>query len=91
MIKKINKSVPAWKFIFAFWMLLPQSTVGLVNNVSQPVQMSEQLLHKLEVMSKYRSQCENDSLCHVSKMNRIIGERKKDGIVALLAGFAVSR
>ncbi len=90
MIEKMNKSVPAWTLMFAFWMLLPQSTVGLVNTGSQQ-EMSEQLRHKLEVMTKYRSQCENNSLCHVSKMSRFMGERKKDGIVALLAGFAVSR
>ena len=89
MFVKFNKSV--WGLMFAFWMMIPQSTIGLVNSEPQVTEMSEQLRHKLEMMSKYRDNCQTDSLCKVSKIDRIMDERKKDGVLALLAGFAVSR
>ena len=91
MMVKMKKSMFAWGLMFAFWMLIPQSTIGLVNSQPQEVVMSEQLLQKLEVMEKYRDICQDDSLCKVSKMNRIMDERKKHGVLAMLAGFAVSR
>ena len=89
MFAKMNKSV--WGLVFAFWMIIPQSTIGLVNSQPEPVVMSDQLKHKLEVMAKYRNKCQTESLCEVTKINRIMDERKKDGVLALLAGFAVSR
>ena len=49
MFAKMNKSV--WGLVFAFWMMIPQSTIGLVNSQPEPVVMSDQLKHKLEVMA----------------------------------------
>lgn len=91
MLEKMSKSVPMWFFLFSFWMLLPEPSVGLVKQDTGPVVISEQLRNKLEAVNQIRNQCRTNNLCNISKMTSHMDDRKKAGLLALLAGVAVSR